>query len=126
VVILTTTGAKTGKHPQEPGDADQAGGYLRRRCVQRGCHQPPVVVPQISSPTRRCRCRTARRSTGLARAGKPTARTRRTGGASPKRFWSHFPEYRASAGGRDIPVILLEPTETSDGQNAFWKQDGEG
>jgi deazaflavin-dependent oxidoreductase (nitroreductase family) len=24
-------------------------------------------------------------------------------------FWPHFPEYREKAGGRDIPVMLLEP-----------------
>jgi hypothetical protein len=28
-----------------------------------------------------------------------------------ERFWPHFPEYRASAAGREIPVMLLEPME---------------
>jgi hypothetical protein len=31
-----------------------------------------------------------------------------------ERFWPHFPEYRAKAGDRDIPVMLLEPVEQSD------------
>lgn len=26
-----------------------------------------------------------------------------------EQFWPHFPEYRAKAGGRDIPILLLEP-----------------
>ena len=27
-----------------------------------------------------------------------------------EQFWPHFPEYRANAGDRDIPILLLEPT----------------
>jgi predicted SnoaL-like aldol condensation-catalyzing enzyme len=27
-----------------------------------------------------------------------------------QRFWPHFPEYRRLAGGRDIPIMVLEPT----------------
>jgi F420H(2)-dependent quinone reductase len=26
-----------------------------------------------------------------------------------ERFWPHFPEYRRLAGGRDIPIMVLEP-----------------
>jgi len=26
-----------------------------------------------------------------------------------ERFWPHFPEYRQLAGGRDIPIMVLEP-----------------
>lgn len=29
--------------------------------------------------------------------------------AVAERFWPHFPEYRESAQGRDIPILLLEP-----------------
>ena len=29
--------------------------------------------------------------------------------AVAERFWPHFPEYRRLAGGRDIPVMALEP-----------------
>ena len=39
-------------------------------------------------------------------------------------FWPHFPEYRAKAGGRDIPVMLLEPIETPSDQTHLL-QDGE-
>ena len=30
-------------------------------------------------------------------------------------FWPYFPEYRAKAGAREIPVMLLEPIETQGG-----------
>jgi hypothetical protein len=26
-----------------------------------------------------------------------------------EQFWPHFPEYRHQAGGRDIPIMVLEP-----------------
>jgi deazaflavin-dependent oxidoreductase (nitroreductase family) len=29
--------------------------------------------------------------------------------AVAERFWPHFPEYRRLAGGRDIPIMVLEP-----------------
>jgi F420H(2)-dependent quinone reductase len=27
-----------------------------------------------------------------------------------ERFWPHYPEYRRRAAGREIPLLLLEPT----------------
>src|ERR1700749_2779555 len=31
--------------------------------------------------------------------------------AVAEQFWPHFPEYRAKAGAREIPVLMLEPVE---------------
>jgi deazaflavin-dependent oxidoreductase (nitroreductase family) len=31
--------------------------------------------------------------------------------AVAEQFWPHFPEYRAKAGAREIPVLILEPIE---------------
>ena len=28
-----------------------------------------------------------------------------------EQYWPHFPEYRAKAGAREIPVVVLEPIE---------------
>ncbi len=30
-----------------------------------------------------------------------------------EQYWPHFPEYRAKAGQRDIPVVVLEPSQRS-------------
>ena len=30
--------------------------------------------------------------------------------AIAEQFWPHFPEYRRRAAGRDIPIMVLEPT----------------
>jgi deazaflavin-dependent oxidoreductase (nitroreductase family) len=35
--------------------------------------------------------------------------------AVAEQFWPHFPDYRAKAGAREIPVLVLEPVE--DGQS---------
>jgi deazaflavin-dependent oxidoreductase (nitroreductase family) len=42
-----------------------------------------------------------------------------------ERDWPHFPEYRAKAGSREIPLMLLEPTQTYRGHTHL-AEDGEG
>lgn len=34
-----------------------------------------------------------------------------------EQFWPHFPEYRASAGDRDIPIMLVEQIASSCGES---------
>ena len=36
-------------------------------------------------------------------------------GAVAEQYWPHFPEYRAQAGTRDIPVLVLEPRNNGEG-----------
>jgi hypothetical protein len=35
--------------------------------------------------------------------------------AVAEQYWPHFPEYRAQAGTRDIPVLVLEPRNNGEG-----------
>ena len=107
VVILTTTGAKTGNIRKNPvmrikeGDTyvavASAAGATSHPSWYRNLIAHPDVLLQDGATVHRCA------------PAKPTARRRRTGGASPKAFWPHFPEYREKAGAREIPVMLLEP-----------------
>ena len=122
VVILTTTGAKTGNIRKNPvmrikeGDTyvavASAAGATNHPSWYRNLGAHPEVSLQDSETVYRLRAREAE--------GEEKARWWRVA----ERFWPHFPEYRAKAGARDIPVMLLEPIETSSGQRHLL-QDGE-
>jgi deazaflavin-dependent oxidoreductase (nitroreductase family) len=123
VVILTTTGAKTANIRKNPvmrikeGDTYVAvasnAGSTSHPSWYRNLIAHPQVLLQDGATVYRLRAREA------------DGEDKEHWWAVAERFWPHFPEYRASAGGRDIPVILLEPTETSYGQPHL-EQDGEG
>jgi deazaflavin-dependent oxidoreductase (nitroreductase family) len=113
VVILTTTGAKTGNVRKNPvmrikdGDTYVAvasnAGAIRHPSWYHNLIADPDVWLQDGAVVYRLRAREA--------VGEEKARWWRVA----ERFWPHFPEYRATAGAREIPVMLLEPFETSDG-----------
>jgi deazaflavin-dependent oxidoreductase (nitroreductase family) len=112
-----------GQHPQEPGDADQGGDPYVAVASNAGATSHPswyrnlIAHPQVSLQDGATVYR--------LRAREADGEDKEHWWGDAERFWPHFPEYRASAGGRDIPVILLEPTETSDRQRHL-EQDGEG
>jgi deazaflavin-dependent oxidoreductase (nitroreductase family) len=111
VVILTTTGAKTGNVRKNPvmriKDGDtyvavaSAAGATSHPSWYRNLIAHPQVSLQDGAMVYQLRAREAR--------GEEKAHWWEVA----ERFWPHFPEYRAKAGGRDIPVVLLEPIEES-------------
>jgi F420H(2)-dependent quinone reductase len=123
VVILTTIGAKTGNIRKNPVMRIKEGetyvavasnaGATSHPSWYRNLIANPEVLLQDGATVYRLRAREAR--------GEEKTRW----WAVAERFWPHFPEYRAKAGGREIPVMLLEPTETPGGQTHL-PQDGEG
>lgn len=108
VVILTTVGAKSGELRKTPvmrivdGDnylaVASAGGATSHPAWHRNLVANPDVWLQDGATVHRLRAREAHDS----------EKSRLWGVA--ERFWPHFPQYRASAGDREIPVIVLEPT----------------
>lgn len=110
VVILTTTGAKTGKVRKNPvmrikeGDTyvavASAAGATSHPSWYRNLIAHPQVLLQDGATVYQLRARETRDEEKVH------------WWEVAERFWPHFPEYRAKAGGRDIPVMLLEPIET--------------
>lgn len=108
VVILTTVGAKSGELRKTPvmrivdGDnylaVASAGGAASHPAWYRNLVANPNVRLQDRATVHRLR---ARETDGVEKA--------RLWGVA-EQFWPHFPEYRISAGDREIPIVVLEPT----------------
>jgi deazaflavin-dependent oxidoreductase (nitroreductase family) len=123
VVILTTTGAKTGAIRKNPvmrikeGDTYVAVASAAGATSHPGWYRNLIAHPQVTlqdgATVYQLRAREAQ--------GPEKAHWWEVA----ERFWPHFPEYRAKAGGRDIPVMLLEPTETPGEQTRVDGRDGE-
>lgn len=106
VVILTTVGVKSGELRKTPVmrivdghnylAVASAGGATSHPAWYRNLVANPDVWLQDGATVRRLRAR------------RPTALKTRLWGVA-EQFWPHFPQYRASAGDREIPVIVLEP-----------------
>jgi deazaflavin-dependent oxidoreductase (nitroreductase family) len=111
VVILTTTGAKTGNIRKNPvmrikqGDTYVAvasnAGATSHPSWYRNLVAHPEVLLQDGATVHQLR---AREVHGTDKDRWWTV---------AEHFWPHFPEYRASAGDRDIPIMLLEQTANS-------------
>jgi deazaflavin-dependent oxidoreductase (nitroreductase family) len=109
VVILTTTGAKTGKIRKTPlirieqdgvyAVVASAGGAPDHPAWYRNVVADPVVRLQDHEKIHLVRAREVH--------GEEKARWWRVAEAR----WPYFPEYRAKAAGREIPVVVLEPTD---------------
>lgn len=109
VVILTTVGAKTGELRKNPvmrivdGDSylavASAAGATSHPAWYRNLVADPDVRLQDGPTVHRLRAREAH--------GAEKARLWDVA----EQFWPHFPEYRAKAGQREIPVIVLEPVQ---------------
>jgi F420H(2)-dependent quinone reductase len=113
VVILTTVGAKTGNIRKNPVMRIKEGDVYVAVASNAGASSHPawyrniVVHPELSlqdgAIVHRVR---AREVHGDEKAGWWKV---------AERDWPHFPEYRAKAGDREIPVMLLEPVATEEG-----------
>ncbi|MGB8406742.1 MAG: nitroreductase family deazaflavin-dependent oxidoreductase [Mycobacterium sp.] len=112
VVILTTVGAKSGELRKNPimrivdGDnyiaVASAAGATSHPAWYRNLVANPQVWLQDGATVRRFR---ARETYGAEKAQTWLI---------AERFWPHFPQYRAKAGQREIPVIVLEPVPEGD------------
>lgn len=109
VVILTTRGAKTGKIRKAPLiRIEQDGVYAVVASAGGAPGHPAWYRNIVADPVVRLQDREHLR----------TVRAREVHGAEKTRWWSvaeahwpHFPEYRARAAGREIPIVVLEPVE---------------
>lgn len=107
VVILTTVGAKTGNIRKNPVMRIKEGDVYLAVASNAGATSHPawyrniVAHPELSlqdgATVHRVRAREVH--------GDEKAHWWKVA----ERNWPHFPEYRAKAGDREIPVILLEP-----------------
>jgi len=114
VVILTTIGAKTGNIRKNPVMRIKEGDTYVAIASNAGATSHPswyrnlIAHPEVSLQDA---------------ATVYQLRARQVHGAEQVRwwrvaesFWPYFPEYRAKAGAREIPVMLLEPIETQGGE----------
>jgi F420H(2)-dependent quinone reductase len=107
VVILTTIGAKTGEVRKNPvmriTDGDT---YIAVASAAGATSHPAWYRNLVANPDVRLQDGRAVHSL-RAREAHGAEKTRLWGVA--EQFWPHFPEYRAKAGQREIPVVVLEP-----------------
>jgi deazaflavin-dependent oxidoreductase (nitroreductase family) len=107
VVILTTIGAKTGNIRKNPVMRITEGDVYVVVASNAGATSHPawyrniVAHPGLSLQD----CATLHRVRAREVHGDEKARWWKVA----ERDWPHFPEYRAKAGDREIPVMVLEP-----------------
>jgi deazaflavin-dependent oxidoreductase (nitroreductase family) len=107
VVILTTIGAKTGNIRKNPVMRIKEGDVYVVVASNAGATSHPawyrniVAHPDLSLQDRA----TVHRVRAREVHGDEKARWWKVA----ERDWPHFPEYRAKAGDREIPVMVLEP-----------------
>jgi deazaflavin-dependent oxidoreductase (nitroreductase family) len=107
VVILTTIGAKTGNIRKNPVMRIKEGDVYVVVASNAGATSHPawyrniVAHPNLSLQDRA----TVHRVRAREVHGDEKARWWKVA----ERDWPHFPEYRAKAGDREIPVMVLEP-----------------
>lgn len=109
VVILTTIGAKSGSIRKNPvmrikeGDvyvavASNAGAVKHPAWYRNVVNHPDISLQDGAT-------------VHLVRAIEVHGEEKARWWEIAERDWPHFPEYRASAGDREIPILLLEPRE---------------
>jgi F420H(2)-dependent quinone reductase len=111
VVILTSVGVKSGKVRKNPVmrivDGDRyvvvasAGGSLANPTWYANLVAHPAVRLQDGISVKEFTAR------------EVTEDEKRYYWTVAERFWPHFPEYRMRSGGRDIPIMVLEPVVPS-------------
>jgi F420H(2)-dependent quinone reductase len=112
VVILTTVGGRTGAIRKNPviripnganyiAVASNAGAATNPAWYRNMTAHPDVWV-QDGAVKRQLRAREV--------FGEEKTRA----WAIAEQHWPHFPEYRAKAGAREIPVLVLEPVESEE------------
>src|SRR5258707_4105156 len=107
VVILTSVGAKSGKVRKNPVmrivDGDR---YLAVASAGGSPANPSWYANLVAHP--RIRLQDGANVKEFT-AREVTGDEKRYYWTVAERFWPHFPEYRRLAGGRDIPIMVLEP-----------------
>jgi deazaflavin-dependent oxidoreductase (nitroreductase family) len=107
VVILTSVGAKSGKVRKNPVmrivDGDR---YVAVASAGGSPANPSWYANLVAHP--RIRLQDGASVNEFA-AREVSGDEKRYYWAVAERFWPHFPEYRRLAGGRDIPIMVLEP-----------------
>lgn len=107
VVILTSVGAKSGKVRKNPVmrivDGDR---YVAVASAGGSPANPSWYANLVAHP--RIRLQDGASVKEFA-AREVTGDEKRYYWTVAERFWPHFPEYRQLSGGRDIPIMVLEP-----------------
>jgi deazaflavin-dependent oxidoreductase (nitroreductase family) len=124
VVILTSVGAKSGKVRKNPVmrivDGDRhvsvasAGGSPTNPSPYANLVAHPTVRLQDGATVREFRAR------------EVSGEDKRYDWLVAARLWPHIPEYRRLAGGRDIPIMVLEPIAPTQAGTAVGEQTGSG
>src|ERR1700684_1824439 len=121
VVILTSVGATSGKVRKNPVMRIVAGDrYVAVASAGGSPPNPSWYANLVAHPKVRLQDGGSVRE---FQAREVTGEEKQYYWTVAERFWPHFPEYRRRAGGRDIPIMVLEPIAstragTADGTQA--------
>jgi deazaflavin-dependent oxidoreductase (nitroreductase family) len=117
VVILTSVGAKSGKVRKNPVmrivDRDR---YVAVASDGGAPANPSWYANLVAHP--RVRLQDGA-SVKELQAREVTGDEKRYYWTVSEQFWPHFPEYRQLSGGRDIPIMVLEPIGADRGSSAM-------
>jgi F420H(2)-dependent quinone reductase len=113
VVILTTIGARTGAIRKNPVMRIPYGDNYIAVASAAGAATDPAWYRNLTAHPELWVQDGAVKSRFWAREVFGEEKTQAW--AVAEQFWPHFPEYRAKAAGREIPVLVLDPVE--DGQS---------
>jgi deazaflavin-dependent oxidoreductase (nitroreductase family) len=110
VVILTTIGARTGSIRKTPVMRIERDGAYAVVASAAGAVSDPAWYGNLRAHPDQVRLQD--------QASVYRMRAREVFGAEKRKWWRiaeanwpHFPEYRAKAGDREIPIVVLEPQE---------------
>jgi F420H(2)-dependent quinone reductase len=107
VVILTTVGAKSGKVRKNPVMRIVDGHrYVAVASAGGSPANPSWYANLVARPRVRLQDGASAKE---FQAREVTGDEKRYYWTVAERFWPHFPEYRQLSGGRDIPIMVLEP-----------------
>lgn len=109
VVILTTTGAKTGSIRKNPiMRIERDGTYLAVASAGGSPTHPGWYYNLLATPEAELQDHD---KVFKVRAREIHGEEKAQWWPVAEAHWPHFPEYREKAGGRDIPLVLLEPLD---------------
>lgn len=109
VIIMTTTGARSGAVRKNPVMRIPDGDNYIAVASAAGAAADPAWYRNITAHPDLWVQDGAVKSRRQAREVFGDEKTRAW--AVAEQFWPHFPEYRAKAGAREIPVVVLEPVQ---------------
>jgi F420H(2)-dependent quinone reductase len=120
VVILTSVGATSGKVRKNPVmrivDGDR---YVAVASAGGSPTNPSWYANLVAHPWIRLQDGARVRD---FQAREVTGEEKRHYWTVAEQFWPHFPEYRRLAGGRDSPMMVLEPTASTQAGTAVGEQ----